>query len=205
MRELEATKEKLHDCQKHLDFVTHDYDCQIKDLTADLDRVNEDLDACVMEKLKPLIAELAVREKIQQKMSARVQDQETVNDAMKAVLKTPYLFQKFKSAVKRREKESTGRTPKNLNLKSETVIPPQKPTNRLLSARVGPQKNTVVLTSKVSKKDTNLTAALTPRDLVSQPGLSAREHRQTLDFMADKKSSINCLSEDNTTAAALDQ
>lgn len=137
-------------------------------------------------------------------MTEKVQDQETINDAMKAVLKTPYLFHKFKSAVKRREKSSTGRKLNNNLMKSEQVTPPHK-AERLLSARVG-KKETTLTARVVVKKDTNLNAALTPREHASPPRLSAREPRQTVDlFGADRLTSVNNSSEgfDNTTA--LDQ
>lgn len=53
--------------------------------------------------MKPLLFELSVRDQIQSKLNERLKKNEAEVRAMKAVLKTPRMYEKFKTAVERRE------------------------------------------------------------------------------------------------------
>jgi uncharacterized protein YbgA (DUF1722 family) len=94
-KELVKLRSEICRQQDHIDFITKDYEIQISTLQAELKKMTEFIGSEVASQNKSLLTELALREKIQQNLSESNDNQQSVNVAMKAILHTPYLLDKF--------------------------------------------------------------------------------------------------------------
>lgn len=85
-----------------MDQAVTEYEAKIKDLEHRIYRMEKEFEQVMKERLKPLMVELGLREEIQNKFYNLTLKNQTEVKVLKAVLRTPRMYDKFQHAVVRR-------------------------------------------------------------------------------------------------------